>query len=184
MFDNISPASVLLDLIYAGFPLAVIRVLRSWHSGLKFLICPISSSSLSKSIQVGREIKQGGTISPYIFNSRLATAFNSLSCSFVSLSRNLSYIAYADDIILLSRSKSSLVSHFNILINYLDGLGLSISLEKCQFCVVNFLEDNDRAILNCGNGVIFQSSPMVTYLGLLYTASEEILNQFWFSMSI
>ena len=116
-FDNISHASALLALIHAGLPLAVIRVLRSWYSGLKIRICPSSSSSQSKLIQVGRGIRQGGIISPYIFNSCLATALNSLSCSFVSLSRNLSYIAYADDIILLSRSKSSLVSNFNILIN-------------------------------------------------------------------
>ena len=172
-FDTTSHASALLTLIHAGLPLAVIRVLPSWYSSLNIRICPSSSSSQSKLIQVGRGIRQGGIISPYIFNSYLATALNSLSCSFVSLSRNLSYIAYADDIILLSRSKSSLVSNFNILINCLKGLGLSISFEKCQFFVVNCLEDNARATLDCGNGVIFQSSPIVTYLGLPYAASKR-----------
>ena len=52
-------------------------------------------------------------------------------------------------------------------------MGLSISFEKCQFFVVNCLEDNVRATLDCGNGVIFQSSPIVTYLGLPYAASKR-----------
>ena len=120
--DNISHVSALLALIHAGLALAVIRFLRSWYSRLKVRIGPSSSSSQSKLIRVGRGIRQGGITSSYIFNSYLATALNSLSCSFVSLSRNLSYIAYADDIILLSWSKSSLVSNFNILINCLEDL--------------------------------------------------------------
>ena len=120
--DNISHVSALLALIHAGLALAVIRFLRSWYSRLKVRIGPSSFSSQSKLIRVGRGIRQGGITSSYIFNSYLATALNSLSCSFVSLSRNLSYIAYADDIILLSWSKSSLVSNFNILINCLEDL--------------------------------------------------------------
>ena len=172
-FDNIFHASALLTLIHAGSPLAVNRVLRFWYSGLKTRIRPSSSSSQSKLIHLGRGIRQGGIISPYIFNSCLATALNSLYCSFVSLSRNLSYIGYADDIILLSWSKSSLVSNFNILINCLKGLVLSISFEKCQFFVVNCLEDNFRLTLDCGNGVIFQSSPIVTFSGLPYAALKR-----------
>jgi len=39
--------------------------------------------------------------------------------------------------------------------------------------VVNCLEDNFRATLNCGNGVIFQSSPIVSYLGLPYAATKR-----------
>ena len=75
-FDKISHASALLALIHAGLPLAVIRMLRSWYSGLKIRICPSSSSSQFKLIQVGRGITQGGIISPYTFDSCLATALN------------------------------------------------------------------------------------------------------------
>ena len=52
-------------------------------------------------------------------------------------------------------------------------MGLSISFEKCQFFVVNGLEDNVGATLDGGNGVIFQSSPIVAYLGLPCAASKR-----------
>lgn len=169
-FDNISHASALSALISGGIPLSVVRVLRSWYSGLRIKIFAHTSDSLSNPISVGRGVRQGGVLSPYIFNACLAECLRSLSTTLISWGRDVSFLAYADDIILLSRSKASLIKNFNSLSSLLNVRGLSISIKKCQYFPVNV---NDRAELICDRNISFPVSDAVVYLGLPYSASAR-----------
>ena len=50
---------------------------------------------------------------------------------------NVSYIAYADDILLLSRSRSSLSNSVSSISKHFQSVGLSLNIDKCEYLVFN-----------------------------------------------
>ena len=49
----------------------------------------------------------------------------------------LSSVAYADDVLLVARTRRGLLSNFTILTNELSNIGLSVNAFKCEFICFN-----------------------------------------------
>ena len=102
----------------------------------------------------------------------LKDCFASLKTSLIYLAVEISYLAYADDIILLSRSKTVLIENFKILANELNKKGLEINLAKCQYFVIN--DPLGSPPLDCGNDRIFHALDSVIYLGVPYSSVKRL----------
>ena len=92
---------------------------------------------------------------------------------------NKSYVAYADDVLLVARTRRGLLSNFTILTNELSKIELSVNLSKYEFICFN--RPYAVAPLVAGNAVLPRSS-LVRWLGLCFgptlsTTCSSLVNQ-------
>lgn len=145
-FDSVTHSQLWFSLNQLGINASIISVLRFWYSNsyirVKF------GSSLFGNIPVRSGVRQGGILSPYLFNACLFSVFSNVPSSYFMGLTNVSYIAYADDILLISRTKSSLISSTKLITSLLNEIGLAVNPQKCNYLVFNAkYQYND---LNCG----------------------------------
>ena len=67
----------------------------------------------------------------------LALYLRSLRSSVFYGNIDLSSITYADDVLLVARTRRGLLSNFTILTNRLSKIGLSVNASKCEFICFN-----------------------------------------------
>ena len=83
-------------------------------------------------IPVRRWVRQGAVLSPSIFKLCISSVLSSIPPACILNSVNISYLAYADDIILLiSRTKKGLSLSVSTVASKLHAIGLSLNLSKC-----------------------------------------------------
>ena len=82
--DSISHASALSAQVTGEIPLSVVRVLKSWYSGLRIIINAFTSDCFSNPSAFGRGVRLGCVLSPYMFNICLPTYLRSLFTTFIS----------------------------------------------------------------------------------------------------
>ena len=85
-------------------------------------------------IPVKKGVLQGAVLSSSIFKWVLALCLQQLQLLiFYNDNLGISHIAYADDVLLLSRTKHSLITNFDQLSATLSIVGLSVNASKCEF---------------------------------------------------
>ena len=124
-FDRVNHVKLFNILLNKGLPGKFIKVLIDWYS--KSLASVKWNNVLSNSVLIKSEIRQGGILSPVLFNIYLDQVFyalkkSDLGCHIGSI--YVGYIAYADDIIVISASVSDLQNMINIC--YTEGAKLDI----------------------------------------------------------
>ena len=107
-FDRVRHDLLFTKLNRVGVPLYIIRILKYWyHDQTMFAKW---NTCLSQSFRCINGVKQGGILSPYLFNfyfDGLSRQLNELNIGCV-LNSTINHIFYADDLVLVAPSQSGL----------------------------------------------------------------------------
>ena len=114
-FDRIDHWRLFTKLIDKHLPLFVIKLLVFWYSQQQMNIR--SGNTVSSSFNVTNGVKQGGIISPVLFNvymDDLSTYLNNSGIGGHIGEKTINHLCYADDICLIELSSSAMPQLLNI----------------------------------------------------------------------
>ena len=143
-FDHVNHVKLFKTLIDRVLPSCIIIMLINWYGKLFCTVSWKNSSSCLFSTRSG--IRQGGILSPFLFNICMDTIISALRSSDFGCHIGGCYIgciAYADDLILLSGSLTQLQMMLQLCENEAQNMDLIFNCKKsCLFKVgVSFNED-------------------------------------------
>ena len=135
-FDRVNHSKLFCKLIDRGCPAFIVRILYYWYSTQKFTIrwC----HGLSKKITVCNGVKQGGILSPHLFNvymDDLSVILNKLQIGCIYAGTIINHLMYADDLCIFSPSVSGLRKLTNCCEKYGDIFNITYNVNK-SYCVV------------------------------------------------
>ena len=112
-FDRVKHSILFHKLIDRGVPGYIVRLLIYWYSNQT--MCIRWSGKLSEHFGVTNGVRQGGILSPHLFNiyiyiymDDLTIALNKCNTGCVIRSTTINHLMYADDLVILSPSVSRL----------------------------------------------------------------------------
>ena len=134
-FDKINHWTLFRKLFDRNIPAIIVRILYVWYSSQQFYVK--WNGNLSEPFLVSNGVRQGGILSPYLFNlyiddlsimlSRLPTG-----CMFNGVRMN--HLFYADDSVLLSPSPHSMQMMLNVCEKFANDHELQFNTKK-TFCL-------------------------------------------------
>ena len=132
-FDNVVHSQAFFPLFNNGVNLSVIFLFRFWYENSFLRI----NKSGSPFVRLCRGVKKGGVLSPSIFKMCISGILDEIRSNyFIGLS-DVSYLAYADDLLLLCKNKQGLSLMISKVSRLFSKIGLSLNVEKCEFLVFN-----------------------------------------------
>ena len=135
-FDSIVISQTLYSLYSHGINLSVIFLLQFWY-GKSNLQIKTNGTLSSFIVPVRRGVRQGGVLSPSIFKFCISSILENIcSMCFVGLN-DISYLVYANDILLISQSKLRLSQMANKLSSSFIKIGLSLNVGKFEYLSFN-----------------------------------------------
>jgi hypothetical protein len=146
-FDTIPHEAIEDSLTKKGIPKYLAEMIRGSY---KDITTNISGGEAEVPMQIKRGVKQGDPLSPFIFNAILEPLLLELENTGgfpINQSCSVSTLAFADDIFLLAEDLEKAKEQLSRTENYLEGLNMKISAEKCtafRICTRQdswFLED-------------------------------------------
>jgi hypothetical protein len=129
-FDTFLHQGLVPELVQAGCPGAFAERIAEMYRGVTTSLGGDGSSLVS----LKRGVKQGDPLFPLLFNLLIDPLIQKLSRDFPGFSigdTSVSVLAFADDLILLASSKLEAQDQLNCVSEFLDGLGMSLSPDKC-----------------------------------------------------
>ena len=130
-FDMVNHWSLFKKLIKRGFPILIVRLLIFWYSTQKMYVK--WKSFISPGFYVTNGVKQGGILSPYLFNIYTDDQSKALSSSLVGCNLNgifVNHVIYADDITLIAPCASALQKLINICNQYASCHNIKFNPDK------------------------------------------------------
>ena len=142
-FDRVNHIKLMTQLINRGVPDYIVRLLALWYSEQTLRVK--WGNELSAPIYVSNGVRQGGILSPLLFNVYM----NDLSLLLEKNTNGLSYgtgrvnhLMYADDIVLFSPSADGLQRLINICKSYGDEVNIMFNSKKTVAMAVNSVNTN------------------------------------------
>lgn len=108
-FDRVNHQTLFEKLANRGVPGYICRVLIFWYAKQQMRIR--WGSSISSAFMVSNGVRQGGILSPYLFNlyvDKLSVMLNNVQSGCFIGSKMVNHLMYADDVVLLSPSSNGL----------------------------------------------------------------------------
>jgi hypothetical protein len=136
---------------------------------------------LSDSFPIQNGLKQGGALSPLLFNFALEYAIKKVKENQVELKLNWTHqlLAYADDVNLLGDNIDTIKKNAEALIDASEEVGLEINVEKLKYmllsCHQNVGQNRDIKIANRS----FENVSQFKYLGTTVTNQNFIKKTPW-----
>ena len=172
-FDRINHAVLMKKLVERGAPKCFIGVLISWYS--KLFSCVRWNGVFSKGFDVTCGVRQGGILSPLLFNVYVDELIDSLEASGCGCHIGKEFfgcIMYADDLILLSPSVNGLQHMLNICDLFASNNSLVFNIKKtccaaigrCRCLDAKFYLDNQ----------VIPWSDVFKYLGVHFICGYSI----------
>ena len=137
-FDRVNYNKLFIKLFERGAPLHVIGLLRFWFSTQKF--CVLWGNTLSRSFGSANGLRQGGILSPHLFNvytDDLNHQLNALPIGCLVNGLCINNLCYADDMVLISPSAMGLQSLINCCYNYAEMHDIIYNETKTQCMRIN-----------------------------------------------
>ena len=166
-FDTIWRVGLYYKLLKSNIHTNMFNIIFSMYENTKTKIK--FASGLSKAFTSECGVKQGDILSPSLFNIFINGIVDELkagNCDPVQIGEiSVNCLLYADDIVLLSESKSGLQNCLNILETYCSNWKLQVNVEKSKVLIFN---SNGKFCINefTYNGSILQTVSKFCYLGL------------------
>ena len=174
-FDKISHWTLFRKLIDRNVPMYLIKILCYWYQHQ--LMSVRWGYSISNVFNVTNGVRQGGILSPKLFNIYIDGLNNILNNSLIGGSlggKRINHILYADDLCIVSLSSAGLQKLLSICDEYCASHSITFNVKKsvCMFfkCTVNKHCDNSTVFLS-GNQINFVQE--VKYLGVLLNPSMK-----------
>ena len=170
-FDRVNNLKLLIKLHERGTPTYLIAILHFWFKSQKF--CVNWGDSLSRYFGSSNGLRQGGILSPHLFNvyiDKLNRQLNSLPIGCTINDHTTNNLCYADDMVLISSSAEGLQRLINICCDYASSHDIIYNETKTQ--CMSILPRNLRHIPNPtitleGHQLLFVSE--FSYLGHIIT---------------
>lgn len=132
-FDTVPHAALKPCLAKKGVPDPIVELIDEMYKNTK---TTIKTKDGGVEILIRRGVKQGDPLSPLLFNICLEPLLEEIeeqvSGINVTENRQVSVLAFADDIVLLGADAREAQHQINILTSYLESLQMKLSIEKCQ----------------------------------------------------
>ena len=136
-FDRVNHCKLFTILINRGLPLFIVNLLSDWYSKLSAVVR--WNGSLSTPINIYSGVRQGGILSPFLFNIYVNDMIcklrsNRLGCHLRNV--YLGCIMYADDLLLLSSSVKELQLMLDICSTIGNDLDIKFNSSKSMCMVI------------------------------------------------
>jgi len=173
-FDRVNHLKLFEKLIARGFPAGIVKVLMDWYG--KTFSCVKWGDCYSDFVSVRSGIRQGGILSPMLFNIYINSLIGALRSSDLGCHLGNEYvgcIVYADDIILLSASLIKLQKMLDIC--YLQGSNLDIqfNVDKSYLFIVGHSFGEMLPVLRM-NDVPIAWTDSLKYLGVKFISDKRL----------
>ena len=141
-FDKVSHSGLFLKLVERNVPLCFTSLLMYWYSNLNFQ-CKWESS-FSESFSIPSGVKQGGVLSPHLFNMYmddlvLLLRKKGIGCHIAS--QFVACILFADDLCLMAPSRKAMQSMLNICVDYCHEFCLTFNASKSKSMLIGKRHD-------------------------------------------
>ena len=137
----------------------------------------MNNEVINEIININIGVKQGGILSPYLFNFYIDDLLNEISNAQLGCrmgNKSITALAYCDDIVILSRSISQMNDLLDICAKFSSTWLLKFNATKTKSMNIGYkFYSNDEIIFNLNN-IIIEIVREITYLGLLF---NEDLNR-------
>ena len=108
-FDRINHRILFEKLLRRGMPKILVRILSVWYCNQQFYIR--WGNTVSSAFNVSNGVRQGGILSPFLFNvyiDDLSTILNECNVGCVINGHNINHLIYADDTVIIAPSSQAL----------------------------------------------------------------------------
>ncbi|KAJ7986740.1 hypothetical protein DPEC_G00331530 [Dallia pectoralis] len=133
-FDSVSHNHILDVLSHRGVDEHIIRIIRNCYKGVTTKVAVDGEEGPTINIRIG--VKQGDPLSPLLFNLALDPVIATLErggegCPLDGKTQ-VTTLAFADDLVLLSESWEGMCKNLSILEKFLEVTGLKVQPSKCH----------------------------------------------------
>ena len=174
-FDRVKHSMLFTKLLRRGAPGYIIRLLMFWYAHQT--MCVRWGSSVSSKFTVSNGVRQGGILSPFMFNiymDDLSVNLKKCPTGCISGGTIVNHLMYADDIVLLSPSATGLSLLLHVCGKY--GLEHDIRFNSKKSAVLifrnSFVKDFSYPSFVM-NGESIKEVPFVKYLGHVISADMK-----------
>ena len=140
-FDRVNHVKLFQKLAKRGVPGYIIKLLLFWY--LNQTMCIKWGNTMSDLFNVTNGVRQGGILSPYLFNvylDDLSTELNSIRVGCIMGEMIINHILYADDLVLISPSTRGLDTLIKCCEKYGIEHNIIFNVNKCA--VMHFKSDS------------------------------------------
>ena len=130
-FDRVNHFSLFNKLINRGVPGYLVRILAFWYSNQ--IMCVRWGATMSKGFKVTNGVRQGGILSPYLFNIYLDDLSSILKKQYAGCliaNQIINHLLYADDLVLMCPSFRGLQDLLDICGDYAEKHDIKFNTKK------------------------------------------------------
>ena len=168
-FDRVNHCLLFRKLIDRGIPHYIVRFLDFWYSNQT--MCVKWSGHLSDTFTVSNGVRQGGILSPFLFNvyvDELSKLLNSCYTGCIVGEKTINHVMYADDLVVFSPCESGLTDLLRICENF--GISHDILYNSKKSAILLFKNQalnclKDKRYLFTLNNDVIPIVGKVKYLG-------------------
>ena len=176
-FDRVHHDLLFSKLKAKGTPGVIIRILQDWYSNQSMRVR--WGGSISGTFHSANGVKQGGILSPHLFNfymDELSEKLNKLHVGCWIGDQKVNHLSYADDLIVVSPSQSGLQKLLDECSVYSEGNYIEFNTKKSNVMLIKSENFNDLELKDCLlNGAVLGGKKSIKYLGHILTndASDD-----------
>ena len=174
-FNRVKPSMLFTTLLRRGSPGYIVRLLKCWYAHQT--MCVRWGGSVSSKFTVYNGVRQGGILSPFLFNvymDDLSVNLKKCPTGCIAGGTAVNHLMYADDIVLLRPSATGLSLRLHVCEKY--GLDHDIIFNSTKSVVIIFrnssLKDFSFPSFEM-NGESIKEVPVVKYLGHVIIADMK-----------
>ena len=168
-FDRVNHVKLFNKLLKLGVPKWIVRLICQWYSNQT--LCVRWGSTISNSFFVHNGVRQGGLLSPLLFNTYmndLSVQLSKLPVGCCSGDMVINHLMYADDIVLVAPSAKGMQRLIDVAYNYGCQYDIIFNSSKSQMMVFDTRKIGHTVDFSIGSSTMNETTSY-RYLGHIIT---------------